>query len=50
MSQGQREGLVARAAWRVPGGLEEAGAFVRGEVFSAAGVDQADGFGVRHFR
>ena len=49
VSQGQREGLVGGLPGAC-GGLEEAGAFVRGEVFSAAGVDQADGFGVRHFR
>ena len=49
VSQGQREGLVGGLPGAC-GGLEEAGAFVRGEVFSAAGVDQEDGFSVRHLR
>ena len=49
VSQGQREGLVGGLPGAC-GGLEEAGALVRGEVFAAAGVDQADGFGVRHLR
>ncbi len=47
VSRGEGEGQVGglRGAG---GGREEAGALVRGEVFAAAGVDQADGLGVRH--
>ena len=46
VSQGQREGLVGGLPGAC-GGLEETGALLRGEVFAATRVDQADGFGVR---